>query len=236
MKRVLLFCGLTFLLGLSVGLFSHALLPDTGVLPLPAPPATNGTPSTVLTAPSPLPSSTVLSGTMEEPDSSDTLALLEQGFAVLSALKDRNYEALSTYASASGVRFTPYSTVDPAKDLVLTPAQIAAAPLDAQVYCWGTEDGSGDPIELTIPDYVSRFVYNADYLNATRIGINQVVQGGNALENVAEVYSDCVFLDFNFSGLDPSLEGLDWCSLKLVFRTERDSLKLVGLLHGEWTI
>lgn len=236
MKRVLLFCGLTFLLGLSVGLFSHALLPDAGSLPLSAPPATNGTPSNALTAPSTLPSTTVPDSTPDEPESSDTLALLEQGFAVLDALRDRNYEALSAYVSSSGVRFTPYSTADPAKDLVLTPAQIAAAPLDTQVYRWGTEDGSGEPIELTIPDYISRFVYNADYLNATRIGINQVVQGGNALENVAEVYPDCTFLDFNFSGLDPSLEGLDWCSLKLVFRTERNSLKLVGILHGEWTI
>ena len=236
MKRVLLFCGLTFLLGLSLGLFFHTWFPGTRELSVSAPPVNNGLTSNALVLPSPPPSVTTPAAPDDGTVDSDSLTLLNRGFAVLEALKERDYETLATYVHSSGVRFTPYSTVDPAQDLVLTPAQIAGAAADTQVYSWGFVDGSGEPIELTISDYFARFVFNADYTEATRIGINQVVQGGNALENVADSYPDGVFLDFNFSSLDPSLEGLDWCSLKLVFLMEQDSLKLVGILHGEWTI
>ena len=236
MKRVLLFCGLTFLLGLSLGLFFHTWFPSTRDLSVSALPINNGLTSNSLALPSASPSVTTPADSDDETVDSDSLALLNRGFAVLEALKERDYETLATYVHSSGVRFTPYSTVDLAQDLVLTPKQIAGAASDTQIYIWGSEDGSGEPIELTIADYFTRFVFNADYTEATRIGINQVVQGGNALENVADSYPDGVFLDFNFSGLDPELEGLDWCSLKLVFQTEQGNLKLVGILHGEWTI
>lgn len=236
MKRVLLFCGLTFLLGLSLGLFLHTWFPSSRELAVPTSPGNNGLTSNTLMLPSATPSVTVPEDTGPETADPASLTILERGFAVLEALKERDYETLALYVHSSGVRFTPYSTVDPARDLVLTPAQIASAAADTQIYTWGSEDGSGDPIELTIPDYFARFVFNTDYTEATRIGINQVVQGGNAFENVADSYPDCVFLDFNFSSLDPKLEGLDWCSLKLVFLPEQDDLKLVGILHGEWTI
>lgn len=238
MKRMILFCGLTFLVGLFLGLFLHAWFPTAKDVVPSAQISDNNTP---VNAVPPMPSATVPPASPEpsgsqEPELSDNRRLLNLALEVLDVLRARDYRTLSAYAHSAGVRFTPYSTVDFSRDLVLSPGQIADGASDTQTYTWGTEDGSGTPLTLTIPDYFARFVYNADYTEAPRIGINQVIQSGNALENVTEAYPDGQFVDFNFSRLDPDQQGLDWCSLKLVFLPDQGELKLAGILHGQWTV
>ena len=97
-------------------------------------------------------------------------------------------------------------------------------------------DGRGDPIKLTIPQYFQRYVYDKDYTQATEIGIDRIITGGNALENLAEAYPGCRFVDFAFPSADPVNDGLDWSSLKLVFQPGEFRWLLVGVVHGEWTI
>ena len=41
---------------------------------------------------------------------------------------------------------------------------------------------------MTAMDYFARYVYNADYTQATEIGIDRIMTGGNALENLADAY------------------------------------------------
>ena len=60
--------------------------------------------------------------------------------------------------------------------------------------------------------------------------------GGNALENLADAYPGCRYVDFSIPSADPVNDGLDWSSLKLVFQPEDDLWYLVGVVHGEWTI
>ena len=60
-------------------------------------------------------------------------------------------------------------------------------------------------------------------------------QTGNALENVAESFPGCRFLEYHFPGLEPKNEGFDWCSLKLVLSPYQGEWRLVGLIHSEWT-
>lgn len=237
MKRTILFCGLTFLVGLFLGLFFHTWFPTVKDVAPSAPMPEINTPVNAV----PVPSATQAPASPEpserqEPVLNDNRKLLNLALEVLDVLRARDYGTLSGYAHSSGVRFTPYSTVDFSQDLVLTPSQIAEGASDTQMYTWGMEDGSGAPLTLTIPDYFARFVYNADYTEAPRIGINQVVQSGNALENVTEAYPEGQFVDFNFSRLDPDQQGLDWCSLKLVFLQDQGELKLAGIIHGQWTV
>lgn len=238
MRRTILFCGLTFLVGLFLGLFFHTWFPTVKDVAPTAPMAEIDTPVSAIP---PIPTATAPQASPEpssaqEPVLSDNRRLLNLSLEVLDVLRARDYGALAAYAHASGVRFTPYSTVDFSQDLVLTSGQIAEGASDTQTYTWGAEDGSGTPLTLTIPDYFARFVYNADYTEAPRIGINQVIQSGNALENVTEAYPDGQFVDFNFSRLDPDRQGMDWCSLKLVFLPDQGELKLAGIIHGQWTV
>ena len=107
---------------------------------------------------------------------------------------------------------------------------------DSTVYTWGTVDGRGSLIEMTIEDYFDRYVFNVDYTQAPQIGVDRIQMHGNALENLREAYPQGHFVDFCFPKLDEANEGLDWCSLKLVFESQNSNWLLVGVVHGEWTI
>ena len=45
----------------------------------------------------------------------------------------------------------------------------------------GFTNGKGDHINLTVSEYISRYVYNEDYQNAPVVSIDEIVASGNAL-------------------------------------------------------
>lgn len=166
-----------------------------------------------------------------------TTSLLRAAAAVTEALQAKDYETLASYVHPTrGVTFTPYSTVNFQQDKQFSAQQIKHLAQDTTTYTWGYEDGRGDPIQMTMTQYFERFVFDADYTQAPQVGIDQVMTSGNALENITEVYSGCHFVDFCYPSRDPASAGLDWCSLKLVFTGEDTGWRLVGVVHGEWTI
>ena len=118
----------------------------------------------------------------------------------------------------------------------LTADQIKNLAQNQIVYTWVFEDGRGDPIQMTVMQYFERYVYNRDYTQAPEIGVDRIMTGGNALENLAEAYPGCRFVDFSFPSADPVNDGMDWSSLKLVFQPAETRWYLVGVVHGEWTI
>lgn len=239
MKRSAFFGVFALLLGFFLGsLCPSGLFPWSSLSPFRAVSAV-ATPSvpSLNVAQSP---STLLPPADPEPsllDPQDNALLLQAACAVTTALRDEDYAALADLVHTElGVTFTPYSAVDLATDLTFTAQQIRALAGNTQTYVWGTTDGRGSPIELTMADYFRTYVFNQDYTKAPRVGIDTVQQSGNALENVAEVYSSARFVEFNFPALDPANTGLDWCSLKTVFLPEGSSWKLIALIHSEWTV
>lgn len=169
-------------------------------------------------------------------DPTNNAVLLCASFEVLNALKAHDATALaSTVHPDKGVTFTPYSTVEPGVNINLSSIQVKELYSDETVYTWGHVDGCGNMIEMTVPEYFDRYVYDADYFQAPQIGIDEVVINGNALENVAEAYPGCRFVDFCYPSISPAHEGMDWCSLKLVFEPGDSRWLLVGLIHSEWT-
>lgn len=230
---------LTLLCGLALGLlFNFGLFDGDGALAAPSaslPPATEALPLFSLPLEPSLPTPTPVP--TPAPDLEGNTLLLTRALAVTQALKDGDYQALSQAAHPElGVTFTPYSAVDPQMDLTFSAGQLAQAAEDQTLYVWGAYDGRGNPIQLTMADYFSRFVFNADYTAAPYLAVDEVLAAGNALENVAEAYPDARFVEFHFPGLDESQEGFDWCSLKLVFQVWEGDYKLVGVIHSEWTI
>lgn len=229
MKRSLILpCVFCLLAGLLVG----------GILPMPWERAP--IPNTILRAPSSSSSSevSVFSNTAPEPlDSKDNLALLNAACYVVQALKTGDYGTLASVVDPEkGVTFTPYSTVDLTSDKTFTRDQIKNLSQDKTVYTWGLTDGRGSRINMTLAQYVAAYVWNTDYTNAPEIGVDQIIMSGNALENLKDAYQNCRFVDFCFPSLDPAKQGLDWCSLKLVFAPGDTSWYLVGIVHGQWTI
>lgn len=231
-KKLVLCSAVTLVLGFIIGILcsSRFLLPAGSHLRAKAgDPVASLSPGT--------PSLTQTPQDVQTLDTGDNTLLLQQAGQVLSTLKNQDYPALASYVHPTyGVQFTPYSTVQPKQDLRLSADQVAALDSDAAVYTWGTADGSGEPIRMSGREYFARYVFNVDYTQAPVIGIDTVLESGNALENVADSFPGCRFVEYHFPGIDPKNQGFDWCSLKLVFSPCEDSWRLVALIHSEWTI
>ena len=238
MKRFLIFpCVLCLVIGLLVGVLLPIDLWGDNAPPLLTPSPSLPT-QPALASPTESSGSSSASPSPEQPlDIQDNYPLLSAASALNRALQRGSWSTLAAYVHPDlGVTFTPYSTVDPDSDLTFTADQIKGLAQNQTVYTWGFEDGRGDPIQMTIVQYFERYVYNRDYTQAPEIGVDRVMTGGNALENLAEAYPDCRFVDFSFPSADPVNDGLDWSSLKLVFQPQEEHWYLVGVVHGEWTI
>ncbi len=229
MKRSIL---LLFLFTLAAGVLVGGWLPMPWDKPaVPSPPALTNTP------PSSDSVGTQTDSSQTSFNRSDNFTLLNAAFTVVNALRQQDYHTMSAFVHPEkGVTFTPYSTVDPEVDLTFSQEQIMNLTQDTAVYTWGTVDGRGSPIELTMAQYFQRYVFNADYSQAPQIGVDRIQMRGNALENIEEAYPQGRFVDFCFPQLNKANEGLDWCSLKLIFEPGEQSWLLVGVVHGEWTI
>lgn len=176
-------------------------------------------------------------GARQASSAPSTTALLQAAAQGAEALEARDYEALAALTDPErGVTFTLYSTVDPSRDQTFTPDQLRAAAQSGRRYLWGYEDGRGGPIRLTLPQLLDQYFCTLDYTQAASVGVDQIILSGNALENVAEAYPGCRFVDFCFPGTDPEYGGMDWSSLKLVFTPGPSGWLLVGLIHSQWTI
>lgn len=166
----------------------------------------------------------------------DTEAV-KAAFEALELIKTGSYDLLAEMVSTEdGVYFTPYSYVDLSANMHFTAEQVAAFASDESSYLWGYTDGEGAPIELSPKQYFEKYVFNQDYTAAPIIGRNYIVKSGNSIENVQEVFPDCQFVDFHFPGFDPQVGGMDWCTLRLVFREYDGVYKIVAIIHAQWTI
>lgn len=233
MKRSVLSHILTFALGLILGGVLLFLTLTRGWLP--------NTRVTITTRTSASSVNTIVSDA-PAPVSNDPAppsgneAILRRTLDVARYLQNGDWAALAGCVHPEkGVTFTPYSSVSDS-DLRFTAEEVAAFGGDTKTYLWGSYDGSGAPMNLTVAEYFPRFVTNADYTQAPFLAVDRVISSGNAVENVSDAYPNAHFVELYYSGLDPVNEGFDWCALKLVFEPVDERLMLVGIIHSEWTI
>lgn len=170
-------------------------------------------------------------------DKAKSTLLMNASGEVLIAIKERNFKKLSTLIDPeTGLRFSPYGFIDTAAYKVFSAAQLLSAAGSAKKMSWGEKDGSGEPIKLTLKEYVDRYVYDKDFQNAEKKSINVFLAGGNSLNNLKEVYPASDFVEYYFPGFDPKFEGMDWKTLRLVFKIKDGTPWLVAIVHDEWTI
>lgn len=184
----------------------------------------------------------------EENTAADTPALIKEtdvfsqqdsitatGREVLTFLKSKNYPKLVKYFSSEGVLFSPYAYIDKVNSKILTPDDFLTAINKKQTFVWGRFDGTGYPINLTVMDYLEKFVYMADFLNAEAVGINEVIKKGNSINNLKDFYPNHFFIDYHFSGFEQKYNGMDWASLRLVFEKQDGQYFIVAIIHDQWT-
>ncbi|RYG05893.1 MAG: hypothetical protein EOO07_29615 [Chitinophagaceae bacterium] len=158
------------------------------------------------------------------------------GRQVLVLLKEKNYTELVKFFAVDGVLFSPYAHIDTTNAKKLMPEDFLMAINKKWILTWGSYDGTGEPIKLSIENYLNKFAYNADYLNAEAVGFNEIIKKGNASSNLQNLYPNTQFIDYHFSGFDQKLNGMDWSSLRLVFEKQNNDYFLVAIIHDQWTI
>lgn len=157
---------------------------------------------------------------------------------VIMALKNKDMETLSELIHPEqGVRFTLYSFVNRDKDMVFDREKMLQFFQDEKEYTWGFFDGNNAPVKMTPSAYFDEYVYSQDFREADQIGYNQILSGGNTLNNQFEVYVNPIITEYYFAGFDPAMEGLDWQSLSLVFEEHTDGTwYLVGIINNRMTV
>ena len=156
---------------------------------------------------------------------------------ILRSLNEKGYAGLAEFIHPElGIRFSPYAYIDTTADQLLSRNRLIALGKSQKKIKWGFEDATEKPIKLSINNYVKEFVYDVDFLNAEKKGVNKFFGGGNSLNNLKEVYPRCNFAEFYFSGFDPKFEGMDWRALRLVFKDYKKKYYLIAIVHDQWTI
>jgi hypothetical protein len=163
--------------------------------------------------------------------------ILKLTIQVLTSIKNNDFDSFSKFFHPTlGVRFSPYAFIDTIKDVKISALEFIKLTKKQNAINWGSYDGSGDIISLNINEYLKKFVYNADYLNSEKKSLNKIINTGNTINNIDSVYKNCDFTENHFSGIDKKFEGIDWCSLRLVYMKYNDNYYLVGVIHDQWTI
>ena len=171
-------------------------------------------------------------------EDADNAELSAFAYRVLDDIKAGDYSALSRIANPDlGILFSPQATVDKSTNKRFSAAEVAGFETDTNIYVWGVNGASGEPIEMTPSEYFDRYVFFKDYTSAPYIGVNRIIRSGNALENISDVFPDMQFVEFNIPGSeqDPTAD-FDWCSLRLGFEEYNGSLWLTAIIHSEWSV
>lgn len=185
---------------------------------------------------------TVSNGNIENFQASQSLSEIEKEVraraqAVVLALRDKDMESLVSFVHPEkGVRFSPYTYVNKDTDVVFDIDHLRNSFTDSTKYIWGVYDGTGKPIRLSFVEYYEQFIYDQDFVNADKVGYNEIIGNGNTINNIFEAYPDAEVVEYYFSGSDPKYSGMDWSSLRLVFEEDNGVWYLVGIIHDQWTI
>lgn len=176
-------------------------------------------------------------GTNQENTTNSDSLVLSTSRQVLALLKNKAFIRLAAhFHPVEGVRFSPYGFVDTTSHKILQAGEFLQAIEKKQTIYWGTYDGTGDSILLTAAQYYNKFIYNADFLNAEKYSINKRISTGNSPDNIPSIFPGCNYTEHYFPGFDKKYGGMDWTTLKLVFKFHNGRNYLVGIVHDQWTI
>lgn len=155
---------------------------------------------------------------------------------VLSALKDHDTKKLSKLISKDWIRFSPYSYVNIDNDIVIFQDDIADITKNNKEFTRGTQDGSWEPINLNFTEYRKRYIYDASFMNEWIPYLNTKVQRGNTTNNIYDIYTGNIIVEYYIPGKKKLYEWMDWKSLTIIMNKENGSWKVKGIVHGERTI
>ena len=156
---------------------------------------------------------------------------------ILGLIKNKKFDVLANYIHPEeGIRFSPYGFINIDKDQKFNKNDFLKLTKSNKTIIWGNYDGSGEEIKLNWNGYYEKFIYDADFLFSEKISYNKIQSKGNSINNINQIYKNCEFVECYFSGFDNKFNGMDWVSLKLVFKKTNKKNYLLAIIHDQWTI
>jgi hypothetical protein len=134
----------------------------------------------------------------------------------------------------AGLRISIDGHVDENEDPLFSRDEIRVAGDDDARIRLGAADGTGEPIHDTLAGYLRR-IGGVDYGSADAVGYNRVIGRGNTINNVFEFFPEAIVVEYYWGGSE-KYAGLDWRSVRLVFRMGRGNWYLAGIVEDQWTI
>lgn len=148
--------------------------------------------------------------------------------AVLQALKDLDLVKLSTFVHPQkGVRFSTYAGVSPS-DKRLSRAQLRSLARRDRRALWFVDDDWNRPMRMTTREYLRKYVYDHDYLRASRVSYNTQYIHTYVVPTVLNFYPHAIVVQYYEPNLGTKEES--WNSLWLVFEKVDDTWYLLGIV------
>lgn len=153
---------------------------------------------------------------------------------VLLAIKNLDMLKLSGFVHPQeGVRFSSYAWVD-RKDRWLSKPQVRALLKRDRRAVWLTADEAGTPMRMTAREYFTKYLYERDYLKASRVSYNTQHKRSNTIPNVLDFYPRAIVVEYYEPSSDRNERG--WDTLWLVFEKSGAEWYLVGVVKDSPTI
>lgn len=153
---------------------------------------------------------------------------------VLLAIKNRNMQRLSELVHpGKGVRFSMYSWIDRG-DRWLSKQQVRNLFKRDRRSAWFEADESEMKMRMTAREFFSKYLYDNDYLKASRVSYNTQHKRTNTIPNVLDFYPRAIVVEYYEPSTDPNERG--WDTLWLVFEKMGNAWYLVGVVKDSPTI
>lgn len=163
------------------------------------------------------------------------LDLAQSSWDTLQAIRQENWQEVAKATHPElGLRFSPYLYLQ-STDVLVSADALLALTQTTTPRLWGTQQGSGEPLEMSFEAYYERYIYSADFFFADVIGYNQQAHPSNLLDNCGEIYLHNAFIDYHFEGFNPDYGGMDFRTLRLIFAPYQNEWRLVAIVNDEWT-
>lgn len=176
-------------------------------------------------------------------DTSTEQTIIQKADQIVSLLKNKSVMSLKGFIHPiKGVRISNDGYIDIKRDVIIKASEIDSLINDDTKLLWGYSDGKGDPINLSIEDYFSKYL-SIDFTGSQK-RYNQAARGGsNTLLDIQGVYTDDNFVNYyipyNSTYMDEGVEKpqtMDWRAINLVFEEYNGELYLIGIITDNWTI
>ncbi len=178
---------------------------------------------------------TELQEKVEEVNENPTDPLL---FAAMIAAKieEDNFDMWNKF-SQSEIFFSPYAYIDTNTLVFVKSNNLSEIFSSERIFLWGFQNGTGDSLELTFQQYEKRYINDFKLTDTNAIENSIVMEPnahGNELHNAHKLYPEAVLVELHKPANDEM--AMNWRSLIFVIQKQEGELKLLGLVHNEWTI